>query len=177
MKSAKELFNQIFNTLRQDKYKVERTTPTIGGMWTVDKWECDKIEIFLMDEGATRAIRISENGFNLHVIENYDGSLTYKEGNEGELYLLYDVMLSRSLFYQKYYGDKMYHLTFYDRNRNNKEMTVSYPTYEQVLQFEKSMDFERFFHEGEIQGTSEHKDWYAHKMNGAWMLFNRDWDS
>jgi hypothetical protein len=71
----------------------------------------------------------------------------------------------------------MYHLSFYDKNRNNKEMSVSYPTYEQVLQFEKSMDFGRFFHEGEIQGTGEHESWYAHKVGGAWMLFNRDWDN
>jgi hypothetical protein len=102
MLTVKQLFIQIFNTLRQDKYKVERTTPTIGGMWTVDKWECDGVEIFLMDEGATRAIRYHKNSFKLYVIENYDGSLTFQEGEEVDLMNLYTIMLSRNLFYAKY---------------------------------------------------------------------------
>lgn len=51
------IFNGIISLIKCNDNYVPRPYQTIGGMWTVDKWQKNNIFVLVMDEGYTTEIR------------------------------------------------------------------------------------------------------------------------
>ena len=64
---ARVCFHRLWSRVAQQNNYVPRDYPTIGGMWTVDRYRLGDIECRLMDEGWTQVIcapglRVSVDG-------------------------------------------------------------------------------------------------------------------
>ncbi len=72
------LLNEVSKRVKQEKNYIPRNYETVGGMWTVDRWEKNGVVYRLMDEGYTTRISCKESG--LDVLETMHG-IEWKSGD------------------------------------------------------------------------------------------------
>ena len=75
-------FDRVKSIVKKSENYIERKTPSIGGVWTVESWQKDDIIFSIMDEGYTERIYIRDT---LDVIKRYDNRLVFKLGNYEDL--------------------------------------------------------------------------------------------
>jgi len=89
MLTPKQQLDNVFHKIRDTGKYIERDYKTIGGMWTVDRWELEldgtKYVAQLMDEGYTNVV-ITE-GLNVYATAQFDP--VFREGDEKKLTEIY----------------------------------------------------------------------------------------
>lgn len=76
----KELYFDIKRIIQVKKNYIERQTPTIGGMWTVDTYKMLDAVLQIMDEGYTSKIFTT----HLELICHYDNKIEFIKGGWAE---------------------------------------------------------------------------------------------
>ncbi len=77
-----EMFNNIKSIIQTRENYIERNHNTIGGMWTVERWELDNVVFMVMDEGYTDRIFLKDK---LDVIKKFNNDIEYNIGGKEEL--------------------------------------------------------------------------------------------
>ena len=77
-----EMFKNIEAIIQTKENYIERNYNTIGGMWTVERWELDNVVFMVMDEGYTDRIFLKDK---LDVIKKFNNDIEYKIGGKEEL--------------------------------------------------------------------------------------------
>ncbi len=74
------IVNDLIGKVKKTEFYMPRGYQTIGGMWTVDTWMRDGVQVKVMDEGYTTVVQAE----GLRVVTGYNGKeyTTYELGDE-----------------------------------------------------------------------------------------------